>query len=378
MYQIKNILLIILFFLTTKTIFPHAITNGYEAWRRLGDNVLTVCKTKYFEREFNLKYYYTSFPYIESFILTNKEQPLTEELKSKFKKIVFINSSKDILDNINSHEPILFVCIYLSTTPSIYDYVKNNPSLEEEIHSLFTPVQPLKNLDKSSQEMVIAVHVRKGGGFDWPLASNQEFKLDLPLLNNNEIFLYKRNVGMQCEDIWPLRCLPGPAYISETKHLAFKKTYYADYIWAIKFPPDQYYIEQIKTVISLTKAKKVTIKLFTDDPNPKGIVNQYQKALKDTPALLTFDYRTTENSHDKNVIDDLFAIAQCDGLIAASSSFAFTAMILGNHSLIIYPCHAITMQDKVLIDKVYVIQVTNPHDSSKRKIHSSVYSINLL
>lgn len=360
------------------SLLPHAITNGFEGWRRLGDNILTVCKTKYFAHEFNLPYYFSTFPYYDSFHFSTKEKPLTDDLKNTFKKMIFINSAKDITDNLASTEPILFVCVYLSATPAMYEHIKNNPIFEKEIQQIFTPYESIKNLAKAPEQLTIAVHVRKGGGFDWPLASNQEFKLDLPLLNNNEIYLYKRNAGMHCEDIWPLRCLPGPAYISETKHLAFKKTYYADYIWAIKFPPDQYYIEQIKTMISLSHTKSVKIQLFTDDPNPENIVTRYKKALANVPATIAFDYRKSDNSHDKNVIQDLFAMIQCDGLISASSSFAFTAMILGNHSSIIYPEHAITMQDKVIIDKIKVIQVTDSQDVTKRKVNSSVYSITVL
>lgn len=375
--MVKNkVIIFLILYLYPKNLLAHAITNGFEAWRRLGDNVLTVCKTKYFEHEFNLPYYFSTFYYFDSFHFSTKEKPLTDDIKNTFKKMIFINSAKDIIDNLSSTEPILFVCMYLSITPTMYEYVKNNPLFEQEIQQLFTPYESIKSLSKTSDQLVIAVHVRKGGGFDWPLASDQEFNLDIPLLKKNELYLHKKNVGMHCEDIWPLRCLPGPAYISETKHLAFKKTYYADYIWAIKFPPDQYYIEQIKTMISISHAKSVKIQLFTDDPNPENIVTRYKKALANVSATITFDYRKSENSHDKNVIQDLFTMTQCDGLISASSSFAFTAMILGNHSYIIYPEHAVTMQNKVIIDQIKVIHVENPKDS-KRVVHSSVYSISV-
>jgi predicted glycosyltransferase len=91
---------------------------------------------------------------------------------------------------------------------------------------------------------------------------------------------------------------------------------------------------------------------------------------------VSFYYRNTENNHDKNVIEDLFAIAESDALICASSSFAFIAMILGDHSVIIFPEHAITMPDKVIIDKVKVIRVQNPDNYSKRKVTSATYGIN--
>lgn len=367
----------IFFLLYSTYIIPHAITNGYETWRRLGDNILTVCKTEYFSHEFNLPYYYTPFAYYDSFVFKTKANALTPEIKNSFKKMIFVTSVKDIANNVKSIDPILFVCTYLSATPSIIEYVKKNPLFEDKIHDLFTPYQMINTIPKSSNQMVIAVHVRKGGGFDWPLASRQEFALEIPLVKNKELYLYKKNISMSCNDIWPLRCLPGPAFIAETKHLAFKKSCYADYIWAIKFPPDQYYIEQIKIIIKLMNLKSLTIKLFTDDPHPEDIVMRYKNALKDQEANITFDYRKSENHHDKNVIEDLFAIAQCDGIISACSSFAFAAMILGNHSIMIYPEHAITMQDKVIIDKVKVIRVENTRDSHKKTLQSSTLAINL-
>lgn len=371
-----NVLGLLLFFINNLYAHPHAITNGIEQWRRLGDNITTISKTVYFSHKFNLPIFYTPFTYSDSFALSTQETILSDEIKKKFSKIIVVGSEKDIEANLDDEEPILFVCVFLSPTPWMYAYSRENAIFEQTIKKLFTPLQTIAPLQKDSKNVLVALHVRKGAGYDWPLASTQEYTLQMPLINKKELYLIKKNPGISCDDIWPLRCLPGPAYTTETKNLFFKKNFYADYIWAIKFPPDQYYIEQIKTLALLLPGKNFKIQLFTDDADPEAIVNRYTKALTMLPNQISFYYRKTGNNHDKNVIEDLFAIAQHDCLICASSSFGFAAMLLGNHSIIIFPEHAITMPDKVIIDKIKVVKVENSTDYAKRTVVYDILGIN--
>lgn len=351
---------------------PHIITNDFEGWRRLGDNITTVSKTCYYAEKFDLPMFYTPFEYSNSFKLCQQIPLLEKSKKNQFSKMVYVNSDEDIESNIEEEDPILFVCTFLSLTPWVYSYIHENYNFGQKIRNLFTPIIPYKKIEKAPNAISIALHVRKGGGVDWPLASQQEFELKIPIMTKKKIYLHKKNPNISSEDIWPLNYLPGPGFISETKHLLLKKSFYADYIWSIKFPPDQYYIEQLKLILSNLPNKSVTIYLFTDDPNPENIVTRYKNALG---THVTFVYRTLENQHNKNVIDDLMAITQCDILIAASSSFAFAAMLLGNHSLIAMPAHAVTLPDKVIIDKVHLIELQEIPNSSKKELKSTMKSL---
>jgi hypothetical protein len=369
----KKIISIILM-LTSYSIFPHGITNGVEQWRRLGDNITTIAKTKYFARLFKLDYLYTPFTYHDDFAFATKEKLLTQIEKSNFSKIVLINSEKDILNNIENEEPTLFVATFLSPTPWMYTYSRENPDFEKEIKQIFTPLATIEALPKSPDTFLIALHVRKGGGYDWPLASTQEYLLDKSILKEKEFFLHKKSPEISSDHIWPIKYLPGPGFVTLTKELAFKKQYYADYIWPIKFPPDQYYIEQIKMVAQLVTDKQLLVVIFTDDPNPLDITERFAKALSAIPNLKLY-YRTTENHHTKNVIHDLFTLTQCDCVISASSSFAFAAHLLGDHAIMVFPEHAITCPDKIIIDKVKVITVENSPDAASRKVTSNTYSL---
>ena len=345
----------------------HAITFKVENWRRLGDVITTFGKAAYFRYVLpKLTLYYRPFAYCDQFQLSQKERVLTPEIEKQFFKTIIVNSIEDITKNLASALPILFECHFLTQTPWLYTFSRQYISFEKELKTLFTPLEPINPLPKPEGVITVAVHVRKGGGFDRPLLSKQEYDLD----TNKPVkgfYLFKNSPGNSCTDIWPIKWPAGKQFNEEIKKLVSIKNNFSDYIWPIKFPPDQYYIDQIKHLGQILPNKNLLIYLFTDDANPEAIIQRYSKALEDFPRII-FSYRQKENHHTKNVLNDLFAMAQCDCLISASSSFAFIAQIVGDHSIIIFPAHAITLPDKIIINKVGVITVNNALDSNKRTL----------
>lgn len=343
----------------------HAISYKLESWRRLGDNIITLCKAQYFADLYKLKLLYKPFPYSDQFAVHQSTIHLNKAHEQKFEKIIAVNNAKDIEDNLNAGQAILFESHFLSETPWLYNYSRENPVFERKIKEMFTPIISIDPLAKPSAVVTVALHVRKGGGFDHPLASNQEYSLDEEITG---IYIKKNLPGNSCTDIWPIHWPAGFKYIEEVKQFVEKKNRFSDYIWPIKFPPDQYYIDQLKYLSDFLKERQLLVYLFTDDPNPCEIVQRYTAALKDYPRII-FSYREAGNHHTKNVIQDLFALIQCDCLISASSSFAHVAQLLGNHSIIIMPTHAITLPDKTLMNKVAVFGVNNALDNKKRALH---------
>jgi hypothetical protein len=342
----------------------HAITYRLESWRRLGDTILTYTKAKLLAYTYNLDFFYKSFPYSDQFILHETEKQLTLAMEQKFSKTIEVLTLQDLEDNLASDQPILFECQFLTQTPWPYIFSREHPDFEKQLKEMLTPVTSLPSLPKPPAVVSVAVHVRKGGGFDHPLGSLQEYQ------DNESItgfHLKKNNIAGSCTDIWPLKWNPGPRYIESVKKFVQRKTQFSDYIWPTKFPSDQYYIDHIKKLAEMLPGKNLLIYLFTDDPNPQAIMQRYSKALEDYPRII-FSFREQENRHNKNVLDDLFAIAQCDCIISANSSFAFAAHLLGNHSIIMFPIHAITLPDKIIMNKVAVATLENPYDLKKRKI----------
>ncbi|CAN5141711.1 hypothetical protein BH09DEP1_BH09DEP1_6660 [soil metagenome] len=344
----------------------HAITYHIEEWRRLGDAITTLCKTLYFAKMHKLPIYFKGFPYFDQFAISQNAQMLTPEVAQQFPKKIPIAAHTDIATHLESTEPILFECQFLSETPAMYSVTREYPEFEELIKQAFTPLIDIPQLAKPPAVITVALHVRKGGGFDKPLGSRQEYGSELTLPKG--IYLKKNSPQGSHFDAWHIKWPASKMFIEVVKHYIYKKTNFSDYVWPIKFPCDQYYIDQLKELSSMMPGKNLLVYLFTDDPEPEKIMERYSNQLKDHPRII-FSYRTKDNHHTKNVIEDLFSLTQCDCLISASSSFATAAQLLGKHQVIMFPLWAVTLPDKIIINKVGVITIHNHLDAQAHKIN---------
>lgn len=345
-----------------------AITHLVESWRRLGDNITTLTKMLYFNHAYkkhNFALYFNEFPYFDQFALSQNAQMLTPEIEKQFSQKVIINKYTDIEDHLTSDQSTLFVCHFLSETPPVYSLTREFPDFDKLIKAAFTPLIDIPALAKPPAVISVALHVRKGGGFDKPLGSKQEYGSEHTLPKG--FYLKKNTPAGSHMDAWHINWPASPMFIEAVKHYIYKKMNYSDYIWPIKFPCDQYYIDCLKELASMLPGKNLLVYLFTDDPEPEKIMERYSAQLKNHPRII-FSYRQKDNHHTKNVIEDLFALTQCDCLISASSSFAQVAQLLGNHQVLMFPVWAVTMPDKIVINKVGVISFRGSRDIDKRKM----------
>ena len=247
---------------------------------RFGDCLSCYCKAKWFSYKHKLKLIYKPFIYSDQLAMHTIESMYTDNLVQSFDKIIKVKSEADITNNKDKH--VLFVSNFYSQTPGLYAYGFQDTQFAHDIKKVLTPIIPMPAIEKPADSITAAVHVRKGGGFDKPLASEQIFK---------------------------------------------KGEQYADQIWPTKFPPDQYYIDQIKVLKRLVGVDTpLIIHLLTDDPNPTALATQYAEKIND--PLIHFVFRSQDNSHDNNVIEDFYIMAQCDCLIRSSSLFAKAAQLL--------------------------------------------------
>jgi hypothetical protein len=280
-----------------------AITYEFNGGR-FGDCLSTYSKAKWFAHKHKLKLIYKPFTYSDQLAMHTIESLYTNDVIQSFDKIVKVKSEADILAHTDKH--ILFISNFYSQTPGLYEYGIQNEQFGQEIRKVLTPIIPLPSIEKPNDSISAAVHVRKGGGFDKPLASEQIYK---------------------------------------------KAEQYADQTWPTKFPPDQYYIDQIQILKKIVGIDiKLIIYLLTDDPDPASVAARYAEKLND--PLIHFVFRSHNNSHDTNVVEDFYIMAQCDCLIRSSSLFAKAAQLLGNHQIIIYPISGKWADGKVIIDPV--------------------------
>lgn len=104
--------------------------------------------------------------------------------------------------------------------------------------------------------------------------------------------------------------------------------------WPFKFPYLNYYAQQLNKIGRIFNGKPLFAHIFTDDKNPE-IIAEFLKV--ETEGLnIIFSYRK-DNSHDKNVVQDLIHMTKFDCLIRSMSNFAQVAQLLGNYKVVIYP-----------------------------------------
>lgn len=297
----STVLFIFLFCPATQC--ERAITYEFNGGR-FGDCLSIYCKAKWFSYKHKLKLFYKPFTYSDQLTMHITEFLYSENEVQSFDKIVKVKNETDITSNKDKN--VLFVSNFYSQTPGLYEYGFQDIEFAQEIKKALTPSVPMPIIEKTTDTVTAAVHVRKGGGFDQPLASEQIYK---------------------------------------------KGERYADQIWPTKFPPDQYYIDQIKVLKKIVGVNTpLIIYLLTDDPNPATLVAKYTEKLND--PLISFIFRSKDNSHDSNVVEDFYLMAHCDCLIRSSSLFAKAAQLLGAHQIIIYPISGKWADGKVIIDPV--------------------------
>lgn len=330
----KHITILLLIF-SYSTATPSAITFKLNKGR-LGDNILNFCKHQWVAYKNNLTLLVPDFQFKESLPLAKLRTSIKNINPTYFKNTIYIKSDMQINKNISQ-------CLYIGNfylhingvndpfqwTNLIFKLSIEDPTFGNLLKKMLTPdctyTLPYKEITS------VALHIRKGGGFDRPLASAQ----------------YKGSKNL----------------------ISYNRKLSADQIHPLKFPPEQYYIEQLK-MLQRHLNKKLYVYIFTDDKHPEEIAARIKKHFQNTDII--FDYRTSENSHDQNILLDVFMMSQFDYLIRSGSHFPWVSQIIGNHKGIIYP--------KKYLWKGNYLQVTHASfihpDRKNKKITEQIIAYN--
>lgn len=267
---------------------------SYKLAGRVGDNILVYCKAKWLAYKYGIPLLYKPFKYSQELILDSNEQKYIRSLVGHL-KVVPIKNEYIVLRPQSS-------CLYESDFFfSPLDWTHDEVVIKDllflnQLKKLVSPKKKLPKLLLPSNMVTVAMHVRRGGGYDSQL-----------LMSSN----------------------------------------------VLKFPPDSFYIESIQKMYLLNDSKPMYVYIFTDDANPNAIAYAYQAKINN-PNIF-FDCRQGSNSHDAHVLEDLFKITQFDCLIRPRSSYSMSAQILGNFKKVIFPKHALWQLGSFDIDTVGLI-----------------------
>lgn len=317
MYRsLRKLLFGIVLFATVNASFGTAAVTYQLSGGRFGDNLIAFCHALWLAYKHNILLLYTPFKYGEQLVLGH----ITHVDSYKYMKKVTITEAK--IGKIKTELNRLYDVPYFSEFEIernfpwnknwIYFPVDwNDPKFCEQIRMFIRPInEELLNAHLPTDCITVAMHVRRGGSFEGPLladASAKDGRLE-----------------------------------------------YIDINVPLRFPPDSFYLEQLKRISQLFNHQKLYVFIFTDLEKPAQFVDKMQRELSEYPNIV-FDYRKQGNSHNANVVEDFFAMTQFDCLIRPQSNFSLAASKVGNYKVEISPTKHHWEDTKSIVDEIEIV-----------------------
>lgn len=287
---------------------------------RLGDQLLHYVKAKWISYKNDIPLLVPKSTFFadlklseEEYLLIKKQETTSKRKKTKLECEKSHESLKDhLLVPINKKDITLNrtnkTCYHISFFPFLnYDDVLNlkaDTSFVKELRRLISPKEPLTLIQPPKDRISIALHIRKehGHGSGKTLKSIQIFDI---------------------KDI-------------DTKPFSSTKKTHMDLCFPDKFPPEQFFIDQIKYLSEYFDHEPLYVFVFTDDAHPKSLASRIKE--KVNLSNITYDYRTEDSPPPKTVLEDFFSMMHFDCLIRSqASNFSLVAELLGNNKIIIAP-----------------------------------------
>lgn len=298
---------------------------------RLGDKLMMYVKAKWVAHHYKLSFLYKPFKGSDQFMMHETERSLEEAVRSHhYTRRALLQDIPGSLDQyISLQGDILYTVHYYFNLPHWGDYQKKYDSQEvmawseiyedyeflEELKKVIAPRKQLTLDHPPKDKISVAVHIRRGGSFDHPVLSRQ---------------LYSKE-DLNADEVQPAGT-------------------YSDKYWPFKFPPLQYYVDQIIRVSNGYNDAPLYVYIYTDDHNPVEMMQKIEKAVN--KSNITFDCRRQTNNENSNVLEDMFSMINYDCLIRSGSNYPQIAQLLGNHRIVFYPRSFTWVGNTMVIDDV--------------------------
>jgi hypothetical protein len=272
---------------------------------RLGDKIISYYRAKQLSLRYDIPLFSHHMGYGNNLVVDTVEEHYSKTIEQKFHKIVRLSNVKDPI--LNPDANILYVIDWSVHVSADW----NDKNFLSIMRSMIAPTYEVPYIQKPDNALTIAIHVRTGGG-----------------------------------------------YVTDTPHEKRRHP--------LKFPPFNFYITELNRVISLYPDQKLYVHIFTDHQQPEKIVNHFKSQVKCDDIM--YGYRTEDNCHDANVLDDFFNMMQFDVIIFPRSGLSIFAHKLGFQILGIMPVeHNFINRDTWEITKVCLCE-RNENDIVKKKI----------
>ncbi len=330
----------------THTVLPQNII-GNATGGHIGHATIAYCLAKVLSHKYGLPLLYTPFPFSDIFEFDTIEQRTTNQAITR---TIFVKHEHQIVTNLKADNLKFDVSIYTFINTITFDPIK-----------LLRPLLQIKSKDKIAHlvsqppknHLTLAVHIRKGNGgthqYDGELHSVQHFDHDKSKVTYiSSGSYYPFDWGSHIRSGFQNYPLSGLISNSLDRALIDKAPG-----WGTKFPPEQYYVDQIVKISTEYKDKPIFVQIFTDDKNPEGLLGRIQQATH--KKNITFYYHDNRKySFKERVAQDMFSMARFDVFIRSQSYFARIVEIMGEHKVTIFPLEYHWEKDKLIMHKIFI------------------------
>ena len=193
----RILILLLVMLIELPTLCVSIVTNDNSWGGRFGDQLMIYYRAKWISYKNELPFYLQSFMYSNELVLDMAEKKLSKKISNNYKNKKIILGKSQTNFEINRDGNYLYLIKFYVKVNINWDDVK----FVDELKRLVKPKKEF-NYDIPSNCISVAVHVRRGGGYDSPLLSGG--------------------------------------------HRKGKRKNFADVQWPTKFPPDSFYIDSIK------------------------------------------------------------------------------------------------------------------------------------
>jgi hypothetical protein len=167
-------------------------------------------------------------------------------------------------------------------------------------------------------------------------------------------FLNELRALLSPVDQMPSITLPS-GYISVALHMRTGIGFDSEELpshFPLKCPPFNYYIKALE-LVSILFDQPLYVFIFTDHPNPPELQQKLSSIF--SGYKIRFDCRRSDNAHDKNVLEDFFALGQFECLIRPDSNYSLIASKIFSHKVVISPLrYAQGPNQEIYIDRITV------------------------
>lgn len=262
-----------------QTLFGAQSYIGYsKSGGRFGDNLLTYLHAKWLSYKSDVPIFYEPFPYSSELAFSSQE--FSTDDPSRLHLLPYRPGM-----HLEKSLPFIYLCPYF---PAFEDEQNQggwthfsvdwkDPVFRALCLSLIAPKRPLALTLPPKDTLSIAMHVREGGGFD-----TDHTRLYDPL----------------------------------------------------KLPPLTYYIEALAKVAALFPDRPLYCHIFTDAIDVQAIA---KTIAQNAPSNVTIHYRTEENHHTKNVLEDFFSLFHYNILIRSRSNYSVIPALLHDYEVVCFP-----------------------------------------